>query len=623
MATQEKSMGKLERARLIGRLLSLRETQATLDGPERAKVVQDLLDVREKLGFENAEPSATGEDETNAPTAGGKRQVKLSDIVDRGKYWSKRNESRTYINDKETLKLAGYKLEYYKSGGIKHAEDPNGEKISNNKASGLLWALNRVYYDWNNRRFSKDIGKILNIEIIDDLPVDDRTPDQKLSDRLSEAGPAEDVGRIYREDIGDFYIPWSGLSPDEGRVGYKTVVENPALSDMSRKEIDDMVAQTIMNGVAHRTMEGVEIRYGDKTAKFAREWPSGALEFRKFLVTEEGRGESFGTADKITEEQARHLRARVKYKRDVKVSDLLEVGHFKKEGDEERTYLDPESSLMLAGFRIRNNGRTISEAHDPNKIKLNPQHVIYTMEALERTYFDHKKHEFSRDIEPLIQARVIDDLPPGYVPPPEGWERYVDEDDDDDDDSKAPTSLKLSEVLAVGNFWSKGGRMRTYMKEPEFLTLAGYTVRRIGRRDYDVTAGPDGNWLTRQEANELKDEVHKFYYDHLTNQFSKDPVKVIGIPIIDDMSAKVDDGTSESNDFWEADRALFEKISKDPTPDTLTDEHQAQVQAAYDRNKDNPERLEFMTEALNAWSVYAAREGAKAATSAAEALKKI
>lgn len=57
MATQEKSMGKLERARLIGRLLSLRETQATLDGPERAKVVQDLLDVREKLGFENVAAS--------------------------------------------------------------------------------------------------------------------------------------------------------------------------------------------------------------------------------------------------------------------------------------------------------------------------------------------------------------------------------------------------------------------------------------------------------------------------------------------------------------------------------------------------------------------------------------
>lgn len=79
----------------------------------------------------------------------------------------------------------------------------------------------------------------------------------------------------------------------------------------------------------------------------------------------------------------------------------------------------------------------------------------------------------------------------------------------------------------------------------------------------------------------------------------------------------------ETDDSWEADRALFEKISKDPTPDTLTDEHQAQVQAAYDRNKDNPERLEFMTQALNAWGVYAAREGAKAATSAAEALKKI
>lgn len=57
MATQEKSMGKLERARLIDRLLSLRETQATLDGPEKAKVVQDLLDLREQLGFENVAAS--------------------------------------------------------------------------------------------------------------------------------------------------------------------------------------------------------------------------------------------------------------------------------------------------------------------------------------------------------------------------------------------------------------------------------------------------------------------------------------------------------------------------------------------------------------------------------------
>ena len=83
MATQEKSMGKLERARLIGRLLSLRETQATLDGPERAKVVQDLLDVRERLGFANAAPSATSEDETNAPTAGGKEQVLVGDRAER------------------------------------------------------------------------------------------------------------------------------------------------------------------------------------------------------------------------------------------------------------------------------------------------------------------------------------------------------------------------------------------------------------------------------------------------------------------------------------------------------------------------------------------------------------
>lgn len=83
MTTQEKSLSKLERARLIGRLLSLRDAQATHDGPERAKVVQDLLDVRERLGFANAAPSATSEDETNAPTAGGKEQVLVGDRVER------------------------------------------------------------------------------------------------------------------------------------------------------------------------------------------------------------------------------------------------------------------------------------------------------------------------------------------------------------------------------------------------------------------------------------------------------------------------------------------------------------------------------------------------------------
>lgn len=57
MATQEKRTGKLDRARLIGQLLSLRDAQATLDGPEKAKVVQDLLDLREQLGFENVAAS--------------------------------------------------------------------------------------------------------------------------------------------------------------------------------------------------------------------------------------------------------------------------------------------------------------------------------------------------------------------------------------------------------------------------------------------------------------------------------------------------------------------------------------------------------------------------------------
>lgn len=54
MENQETSPGKLDRARLIGRLLNLRDAQAALDGPEKAKVVRDLLDVREKLGFANA-----------------------------------------------------------------------------------------------------------------------------------------------------------------------------------------------------------------------------------------------------------------------------------------------------------------------------------------------------------------------------------------------------------------------------------------------------------------------------------------------------------------------------------------------------------------------------------------
>lgn len=37
MATQEKRTGKLDRARLIGQLLSLRDAQATLDGPREGE----------------------------------------------------------------------------------------------------------------------------------------------------------------------------------------------------------------------------------------------------------------------------------------------------------------------------------------------------------------------------------------------------------------------------------------------------------------------------------------------------------------------------------------------------------------------------------------------------------
>lgn len=73
-------------------------------------------------------------------------------------HWIKGDMDRIYINNKDLKAVFGLEIEYYKSGNIKSAT-LNGDKLSNNKAFGLL--RNKIYFDCKLNKFNTDLDCIL------------------------------------------------------------------------------------------------------------------------------------------------------------------------------------------------------------------------------------------------------------------------------------------------------------------------------------------------------------------------------------------------------------------------------------------------------------------------------
>lgn len=73
-------------------------------------------------------------------------------------HWIKGDMDRIYIDDKDLKAVFGLEIEYYKTGNIKSAI-LNGDKLSNNKAYGLL--RNRIYFDCKTNKFNTVLECIL------------------------------------------------------------------------------------------------------------------------------------------------------------------------------------------------------------------------------------------------------------------------------------------------------------------------------------------------------------------------------------------------------------------------------------------------------------------------------
>jgi hypothetical protein len=76
-----------------------------------------------------------------------------------GNLWEKGSMRRIYMNNLPTL--YGLQLQHYNTGNISYAE-LDGERISNNKAREIVWALSngKLWYDLNTGRFySKNLSK--------------------------------------------------------------------------------------------------------------------------------------------------------------------------------------------------------------------------------------------------------------------------------------------------------------------------------------------------------------------------------------------------------------------------------------------------------------------------------
>ena len=76
-----------------------------------------------------------------------------------GNLWEKGSMRRIYMNNLPTL--YGLRLQHYNTGNISYAE-LDGERISNNKAREIVWALSngKLWYDLNTGRFaSKNLSE--------------------------------------------------------------------------------------------------------------------------------------------------------------------------------------------------------------------------------------------------------------------------------------------------------------------------------------------------------------------------------------------------------------------------------------------------------------------------------
>ena len=73
------------------------------------------------------------------------KEDKIKKFIEAGaKRWEKNGMDRLYINPK----ALGYDWDYYKSGNICYASDPNGDKISHSQMYRVL--AGKIWLDVNN-----------------------------------------------------------------------------------------------------------------------------------------------------------------------------------------------------------------------------------------------------------------------------------------------------------------------------------------------------------------------------------------------------------------------------------------------------------------------------------------
>lgn len=139
-------------------------------------------------------------------------QIKLSAVIECGRLWEKGGNSRVYIDAAEVLAECGYEIARYKTGNIKSAVNPDGEKISNSAASRIFNALDGVYYDNVSKKFSKDVEELLGIEIVDDVNTAEELEAAKEKAEAEKAAPA----KVETPD------PWHRIPVNVQNICYQT-----------------------------------------------------------------------------------------------------------------------------------------------------------------------------------------------------------------------------------------------------------------------------------------------------------------------------------------------------------------------------------------------------------------
>lgn len=125
------------------------------------------------------------------------KTVKLSAILECGNLWKKSGKSRVYFNKAtKVLEAAGYKLDFYKTGNVKSAFDPEGDKISNAAAGRLMSAIDGEYFDNISDKFSADFEDILGVKIENDIEEDEEAGEAENDEK--KAAPAEPAVQWHR-----------------------------------------------------------------------------------------------------------------------------------------------------------------------------------------------------------------------------------------------------------------------------------------------------------------------------------------------------------------------------------------------------------------------------------------